>query len=636
MSLVCIEPLESRIAPAVIYVTTLGDHEKTGYTTLQDALNQANSAVTPATIEFGSATHVLKGAITLASPLPSITAAVSIVAPGITINGAGRFQGVSITGGDTVSISGLGIIHCKAIVGAGLYVSDPGANITISNAVFEGNHAFGQKGQGSTGKGGGLYINDLGGTVIISNSVIEGNQAAGEARDGAHGHGGGIYNEAGALTLQHTTVADNSAIGTNGNSTHSTGGLATGGGIYSNDVLIVNNCSITGNSAIAGNGAAGGNAGGEASGGGIHCGRSVIMTNSQVTGNTVRAGNGGAGTNYGGKNSGSGGGAGGGAYGGGVDGAATITIRSSLISGNAVTGGTGSPAGRTYNLDVTNGFTSAGNGYAGGAGGRGSGGGVHASGNLNIIDATISGNTVKSGTGGTGGDGGNAGKGLIGGSGGIGGDGGLAHAGGVMASGDTVTIRSSTISGNSVHAGKAGAGGAAGVAANPGVPGTYDDSYGGAFDCYGATVTLSEITVTGNLARAGAGIHIGATSTATIQNSTIVLNKSTLHGGGLDVDLTDGGSASVVSTIIALNTAKTNADISGFTDDPAYHNLIGINPLLGALGYHDGGSTETMLPAADSPAVVGGPGSNPTGLTADQNGQAFGSSILIGAVQTTA
>jgi hypothetical protein len=119
-----------------------------------------------------------------------------------------------------------------------------------------------------------------------------------------------------------------------------------------------------------------------------------------------------------------------------------------------------------------------------------------------------------------------------------------------------------------------------------------------------------------------------------IQNSTIVLNHALLRGGGLVVFTANGGTANVVSTIIALNTAKTSPEVIGFTDDPSDHNLISVNPLLGALGYHDGGTTKTMLPRLESPAVIGGPGSNPAELTTDQNGQPFGSSIFIGAVQT--
>ena len=80
---------------------------------------------------------------------------------------------------------------------------------------------------------------------------------------------------------------------------------------------------------------------------------------------------------------------------------------------------------------------------------------------------------------------------------------------------------------------------------------------------------------------------------------------------------------------------SANPDVFGFTDAAGNHNLIDEPAELGALGYHDGGTTETMLPSAMSQAVVGGPGLNPDGLTTDQDGVAFGTVIFIGAVQTT-
>jgi hypothetical protein len=91
----------------------------------------------------------------------------------------------------------------------------------------------------------------------------------------------------------------------------------------------------------------------------------------------------------------------------------------------------------------------------------------------------------------------------------------------------------------------------------------------------------------------------------------------------------------IISTILAQNSAKTDPDAHGFTDDPLNHNLIGQPALLGPLGFHDGGFTQTLLPSPQSLAVVNTPGLNPDSLTTDQNGKPFQIGHFIGAVQTT-
>jgi hypothetical protein len=143
-----------------------------------------------------------------------------------------------------------------------------------------------------------------------------------------------------------------------------------------------------------------------------------------------------------------------------------------------------------------------------------------------------------------------------------------------------------------------------------------------------------------NRAGAGGGAYMGSGAT-TIENCTISANAALGGGGGVYI-APNAAAVSIVSTIIAQNrvTAYPNAanpDIAGFTDSPANHNIIDEPAYLGPLGYHDGGTTETMLPSLDTLADYG-TGLNPQSLSTDQNGEPFptlASVIFIGAVQTT-
>jgi hypothetical protein len=291
----------------------------------------------------------------------------------------------------------------------------------------------------------------------------------------------------------------------------------------------------------------------------------------------------------------------------GSNGPGSVTLTQSTVSGNLATSGHG------------------GNATAGGNGGNGGAGG------------TYNGNTYYAGTGGNGGYGGN------------GGNGGLAAGGGVYCNG-ALTIQKSTLSGNTVTAGKAGLAGAGGTAGTGyggvatagtnGTAGTYAGARGGGVDSELGTVALSQITVAKNTAGFGGGVSVYADTAATIHNCTIAVNTATNATGGGGLFITPDSNndpVNVVSTIIAMN---KGLNLDGTLGAASSNNLTSGNPLLGALVLHVSGSTlttgatATMLPSKTSLAVVGGPGLNPDGLTTDQNGHAFGSSIQIGAVQT--
>jgi hypothetical protein len=576
----CIEPLEARIAPAVLIVSTLKDITDPAHDTgsLRDAIFNANAAVGDDSIIFQTTLHghvvPLHGAIVLKSDLPAITDGLTINGPtvgkanGIIING-NQHEIFSITSGD-VTLTDLTVMHGRSQYGGGLFIDDAGHTVQLTDVTVRGNHA------------------------IATNA-------------GDTSYGGGIDIAAGTVTIASSKISGNVCTGAKGDATHA-GGNAYGGGIISRGTLTLTDSVVSGNVAKGGNSVAGhGQTGGSAYGGGIYC--------SQSTGN--------------------------------------VTIENSIISGNKSLGGIGG-SGAKGMAGISGGN--------GGAAGFGNGGGVYIfKGTVSVSDSTISGNLAKGGKAGNGGAGG-AGAG-----GGAGGDGRFDYGGGISSygSGASSTINNSTISGNKIVAGKAGTGGAAGLHGTHGAKGAAGSADGGGVYS-GVTLDISGVTIAKNSAQDGGAVFIGngtasiinstiaknnasrdgggfsiAGGTVTIHNSTIAQNKANAKsgfGGGLDIFNTSTP-VEIISTIIAGNTAHSDRDMSSgnntvdasFTliqhvtdgtslNNTSHDNLLNVNPLLGALGNH-GGTTQTILPAANSPVIDAG--SNPDNLTTDQRGTGF-------------
>jgi hypothetical protein len=139
--------------------------------------------------------------------------------------------------------------------------------------------------------------------------------------------------------------------------------------------------------------------------------------------------------------------------------------------------------------------------------------------------------------------------------------------------------------------------------------------------------TIAENAATGS----GGGVYAngGAGSVLTIASSTIVDNMAST-AGGIDA----GGTPTLVDTIIANNPvlALSGGDLAGtFTADynlvktPAFamlngsHNIIGVDPQLGALGMN-GGPTPSLLPGPKSPAIDAGDPAFTAPPTFDQRG----------------
>lgn len=201
---------------------------------------------------------------------------------------------------------------------------------------------------------------------------------------------------------------------------------------------------------------------------------------------------------------------------------------------------------------------------------------------------------------------------------------------------------------------------------------TAADGGGGLFTAGVASVVNS--TFANNSADFGGAIYNASGSMLTVNGSTISGNHANSSGGGISATLNDAtamvSGTRLNNTIVAGNTftpfttpnpnVAQNADLYGYFDAASSNNLIGslgaakgLNPsinLLGNIGNatpaidaklsplaYNGGTTQTMLPLAGSPAIDAGKNSViPAGITTDQRGMAriFNNIVDIGAVET--
>jgi hypothetical protein len=160
-------------------------------------------------------------------------------------------------------------------------------------------------------------------TAVLDGLTVAGGQAV---------DGGGIYN-AGILTVSHSTLSGNQALG-------SAGGEARGGGIFDapGAVLTVSDSAFLNNQAAGGDGGLG-QSGGSGRGGGIYnLDATLTVSHSTFTGNQALGGDGGIGAD-------AGGGTGGALANFGVSGLAFVTVSQSTLSANQAIGGAGGSSG---------------------------------------------------------------------------------------------------------------------------------------------------------------------------------------------------------------------------------------------------------------------------------------------------
>ena len=231
---------------ATITVTNTND---SGPGSLRQALTIANDGDTigfavTGTISLTRGELVIDKNITISGPGPGVlTVARS--------QQAADFRIFNIPPGHTVEIDGLTITG-GSLIGNGGGISS-GATLTISNCAISGNSitadAFGYSGAG-------IYN---AGTMTIVNCTVNNNQAL--TVGFLSTSGGGISNDGGTLTIQNSTISENTAAGTgDGGGVYNTGSLTAinstirgntgsfGGGIFG--VATITNCTIIGNSAV--------------------------------------------------------------------------------------------------------------------------------------------------------------------------------------------------------------------------------------------------------------------------------------------------------------------------------------------------------------------------------------------------
>jgi hypothetical protein len=314
-----VEPLEDRCVPATFTVLNTSD---AGAGSLRDALNQANAAAGADVINFDPALTGQAIRVTSAA-LPDITDALTLTGLGsasLTVSGTGAFQvfkvaagvqatltGLTVTGGNSgVGIHGGGILNNGNLTltdvtlsantapgagneGGGLSSEGAGAHLTMTDCTVANN---------TGGNGGGLFV---GGTTTAALTRVT--VTANTATTG----GAGISNS-GTLTVNGSTVAYNTGLGTNfvgGGILNLTNGTlsftssallgnvsqGSGGGVWSiGTLLAVSDSTVANNTAFTDSGNGGG--------GGIRVDTGPLtLLNATITGNNDASG---AATNAGG------------------------------------------------------------------------------------------------------------------------------------------------------------------------------------------------------------------------------------------------------------------------------------------------------------------------------------------------
>ena len=212
--------------------------------------------------------------------------------------------------------------------------------------------------------------------------------------------------------------------------------------------------------------------------------------------------------------------------------------------------------------------------------------------------------------------------------------------------GTTLNVTNCTVSGNSATAGNFGYGG--GILNLGGdlnvTNSTLSDNFartGGGIVNRGGTANITNSTIAGNSVVGQGGGISQAAGTTNISNSTITGNSAPSTGGVF----MSGGMVTVKSSLVALNTADTNPDISGAYASGGF-NLIG--DAVGSTGFNqptdqtgtsaspldakldpnglqdNGGPTQTIALLFGSPAIDKGTSNGLTGnLATDQRSTGF-------------
>jgi uncharacterized repeat protein (TIGR01451 family) len=310
---------------------------------------------------------------------------------------------------------------------------------------------------------------------------------------------------------------------------------------------------------------------------------------------------------------------------GGILNSGTLTLTDSMVTGNTVgASGAGAAVGNAPGATLALNHSGVTNNSGGGI--------INTEATLTITSSTVSGNIISGDE--------------------------ASNGGGIYNNSGTLTIDASTISDNTVHNGGAGIlnVGTATIRGSTisGNTGTFGG--GGGIQNASSTLTIENSTISGNTAEFGGAIEDIVGGTVDIRYSTIAGNTATAASSGGGIINLFGAVETVASTIIANNTGDncvfvfpSGAGISdgGYNIDDgttcgfssANHSFPSTNPLLDAAGLAgNGGPTQTIALQPGSPAIdaippnVNGCG---TTITTDQRGvsRPQGSGCDIGAFE---
>jgi hypothetical protein len=219
------------------------------------------------TVQFNSIQLTPKGILTVDS-------GASATLSGLTLTGPNTTYGGGINNFGTLSVSGAVFSGNSADWGGGI-ANNPGAVLQVSSSTFTGGYgwdggagiyngggqltATGDTFSNNHGQFGGGILNT--GVATLSDLTFNGNVAW----DGGAISNGDPYTATGTMTLDHSTLTQNTAVG-------------EGGGIDNWGALTVSNSSIVGNQV------------GYLTGGGIDNRGSLTIINSTIAGNTGKYG----------------------------------------------------------------------------------------------------------------------------------------------------------------------------------------------------------------------------------------------------------------------------------------------------------------------------------------------------------
>jgi hypothetical protein len=166
---------------------------------------------------------------------------VGLGAEDLTISGNDASRVFHITGGATVTLAKLSIVHGKALTGGGI---DNAGNLTVRDSTLSHNQAVG-------GDGGGAIRNEASASLSLTHDTLANNQAT-AASNMVDVFGGGLLNY-GTATVTTCTFTGDKALGGGGGSFF---GASVGGGIdnFGGATLTVTGSTFINNQALGGAG----------------------------------------------------------------------------------------------------------------------------------------------------------------------------------------------------------------------------------------------------------------------------------------------------------------------------------------------------------------------------------------------